>query len=538
LIGVLIKDFIDHAFIFPKSELIQNYDSKNLFSYLNRYIIYFSILALSLAFASGLRIFSINYLNDFLIFKIKEMVFKKMLDLEIKEFDQNGKNFFKTLLGFDVEELVSSVNLKLSLIARNIGLFFGSIILLFLNNGKLSLIIIVAILFVLFFISILGIRLRKLIKNFKEMKNQTFLYLDESICFIKLIKISNESLNQKKKLSFWHERILKDAFWLYIFRGIFIGFIIICLFLTIILTLYLGSLMILNGELTPGSLSSFIFYALISSTSLGGILESFFEISKYKLNFEKIQKILYSGQNNSKDENDFQELIQINNFDSIEFRDVSFGYIDGKENLILKNINFKIQKGQKVSTIGPSGSGKSTILNLILGFFATSSGKIFLNNVDLEKIQKESYYKKLSMLSQEVEIFSSSLYENLTYGIESPDEILLEQLIEKFNLKDLVESLPEKIHNKIGDQNGTKLSMGQKQRIGLIRAMMKKPEILILDESTASLDNQNESEIYDLLLSSNYKDLTIIFVTHKLSYLNLMNKTIKLSSLGEVEDCL
>jgi ABC-type multidrug transport system fused ATPase/permease subunit len=208
------------------------------------------------------------------------------------------------------------------------------------------------------------------------------------------------------------------------------------------------------------------------------------------------------------------------------------------ETEVLHEVDLELKTSEFCAVMGPSGSGKSTILNLILGFFATSSGKIFLNNVDLEKIQKESYYKKLSMLSQEVEIFSSSLYENLTYGIESPDEILLEQLIEKFNLKDLVESLPEKIHNKIGDQNGTKLSMGQKQRIGLIRAMMKKPEILILDESTASLDNQNESEIYDLLLSSNYKDLTIIFVTHKLSYLNLMNKTIKLSSLGEVEDCL
>jgi ABC-type multidrug transport system fused ATPase/permease subunit len=532
-LGILIKNFIDNAFVLKNGENF--YNSEKLFFYLSKYIIYFICLAFVLAFASCLRVFAINYINDFLVFKIKEKIFNKMLNLNIKDFDRFGKNFFKTLLGFDIEEVITSINLKLSLIARNIGLFGGSIFLLFFSNVRLSFIIIISILFVLFFISIMGLRLKKSIKNLKELKNQIFLYLDESISFIKIIKISNQTQKQLENLENSHKKILKNAFFVYIFRGFFVGFIIFCLFLTIILTIYLGSLMILNGSITQGVLSSFIFYALVASTSLGGIIESFFEISKYRLNFEKIQNIIKLD-SDSKDFN-LQKKNEIFRFQNLEFQRVFFRY-ENNANLILKNLNFKISKGEKVSIIGPSGSGKSTILNLIFGFFEPTSGEIFLNDINLKNIDLNSYYKKLSILSQEVEIFSISLYENLIYGADHPDEKLLLNLIERFNLKDFIESLNQKIHNKLGDESGIKLSGGQKQRVGLIRALLRKPEILILDESTASLDAQNEADIYNFLLSDSCKELTIIFVTHKLSYLNQMNKIIKLLDCGEIDSIL
>ncbi len=525
-LGIFIKNFIDKAFILSNSG---SYNSDIIYNNLNKYTLYFIGTILVLGFASSIRVFVVNYLNDFIISKIKEKIFEKILDLDIKTFDSYGKNFFKTLLGFDIEEVITSINLKLSLIARNIGLFFGSIILLLSNNFRLSAIIIIAIIFVLFFISIMGIKLRKSIKNLKLMKNDIFLYLDESISFIKLIKISNFSKNQVGYLEKNNEKIIKNAFILYIFRGFFIGFIIISLLLTIVLTIYLGSIMIINNSLTPGLLSSFIFYALLASTSLGGIIESFFEISKYKLNLEKIYNVLSINL-----KIDSIASMRISHFEKIEFKSVSFSY--DLYSKVINDISFEINRGEKIAIIGPSGSGKTTILNLILGFFVIESGSIILNDkYHINDLNKESYYDLIAFLSQEVEIFSSTIYDNMTYGAKNVDQELLNNLIDRFNLREFIENQKDKIHTRIGDMNGLKLSGGQKQRIGIIRALLKKPHILVLDESTASLDSENESEIYNLLLSDQNKDLTIIFVTHRLSFLDSMNKVIRINNNGCLE---
>ena len=210
----------------------------------------------------------------------------------------------------------------------------------------------------------------------------------------------------------------------------------------------------------------------------------------------------------------------INKLDQIQFKNVNFEYDNSFK--VIKNCNLIFKKNVITALSGKSGAGKSTILDLLLGIQIPSSGKIFIDNEDLDNFDLISYRDKISVVTQDPFLFNVSVLENLKWSKENIDKEKINECLQFANCLDFINKLPQKLDTIVGER-GMKLSGGQRQRISLARALISSPEILILDEPTSSLDKESEELIFDSLKKIS-KFTTIILVTHDDKILSLADK--------------
>ncbi|MCL4415845.1 MAG: ABC transporter ATP-binding protein/permease [Actinobacteria bacterium] len=216
---------------------------------------------------------------------------------------------------------------------------------------------------------------------------------------------------------------------------------------------------------------------------------------------------------------------------TIEFKNVSFNY-NGNEK-VLDNVSFKIESHQKVALVGHSGAGKTTIVNLILKFYAPSSGEIFLNNVPYKKLNHQLIRDNIGLVFQENELFSSTVKENVAYGKPNATDKEIINALKLANAYDFVTKFAKGIESEIGER-GVKLSGGQKQRIQIARAILKDAPILILDEATSSLDAKSEKEVHDAL-EHLMKGRLVIIIAHRFSTIQNVDKIIVVDK-GKIAD--
>lgn len=203
----------------------------------------------------------------------------------------------------------------------------------------------------------------------------------------------------------------------------------------------------------------------------------------------------------------------LKNLKSIEFKDVSFGYEPSR--LVLNEISFKLEAGKTIGIVGATGSGKSTISNLLFKFFDINSGKILINNEDLQTLNAESLYNHLGIVPQDVTLFNTTIYENILFGRPTAHKEEVENAIELAQLKTVLKKLPDHYNTVVGER-GLKLSGGEKQRIAIARVLLKRPSLYIFDEATSSLDLSTEEMIMKNITPI-LKDSTSIIIAHRLS---------------------
>lgn len=219
------------------------------------------------------------------------------------------------------------------------------------------------------------------------------------------------------------------------------------------------------------------------------------------------------------------------NIATLEFKNVSFRYKDSKQ--VLSNVSFKILKYEKIALVGHSGAGKTTIVNLILKFYNPTKGNIFLNGKSYKNLDENFIRNNIALVSQESELFSSSIKNNVSYGNKNASEEDVLKALKQANAYDFVMEYPQKLNTPVGEK-GVRLSGGQKQRIQIARAILKDSPIIILDEATSSLDSRSEKEVQEALENLMQKKLVII-IAHRFSTIQNVEKVIVIDK-GKVSD--
>ena len=190
-----------------------------------------------------------------------------------------------------------------------------------------------------------------------------------------------------------------------------------------------------------------------------------------------------------------------------------FAYDSSKP--VLNHLNLHVAQGETIALVGESGAGKSTVLNMVIGFNKPDSGRILLDGVDMNTINLHTYRQHIAVVPQTSILFSGTIKDNITYGMEKVSTQKLNDVIDAANLRSFIDGLPDGLDTVVGEHGG-KLSGGQRQRISIARALIRDPDIIILDEATSALDSISEKEIQEAL-NNLTKGRTTFIVAHRLS---------------------
>lgn len=277
-----------------------------------------------------------------------------------------------------------------------------------------------------------------------------------------------------------------------------------------IILLWVGSSYVIDRNITPGELLSF--YALIGyfTSPISQLIGMNKTIQNAMIAADRLFEIMDLEREETTDKIDLNQ----ENIGDITFKDVSFSY--GSRIDVFENFNCTIRKGETTAIVGESGSGKTTLASLIQNLYPIKNGKICIGDYDINYISNYSLRNLVSVVPQEINLFSGNVIENIALGEDTPNIQRIVDITKSLGIIDFIEKLPEGFQTYLGE-NGAMLSGGQKQRIAIARALYRNPEILILDEATSSLDTESEQVIQKTLTEFRKQGKTMIVIAHRLS---------------------
>lgn len=276
-----------------------------------------------------------------------------------------------------------------------------------------------------------------------------------------------------------------------------------------LILMYFGIRQVIDGDLTLGSLMAFTTMAGYFMDPVGRLVSLQLQIQEANISMKRLTEILdYDTEQN---DGEFTELESIEG--DVEIKNVTFRY--GNRKPVLNNISFTIPKGKKVALVGESGSGKSTIAKLLLKYYEPEAGEILINGADISEYENESLRKAVSYVPQTIELFSKSIYDNIRVSKMNSTLEEVKQAAKEADAHEFIKKLPMQYHTYL-QEAGNGLSGGEKQRIALARAFLKKSNFYILDESTSNLDFATENIIFDMIYNK-FKKRSMLIIAHRLA---------------------
>lgn len=371
-------------------------------------------------------------------------------------------------------------------------------------------------------------RMNFLSKKVQEEQSLLSTIAQESFAGIRVIKAYGQQKSTEKKFNRSSDHYKNKSMKLVFVNALFIPTILFLIGLSTILSIYLGGNMSFNNEISLGGIVAFIFFVNNLTWPFASIGWVTSLIQRAAASQQRINEFLDVEPEikSNKDATDFS-------FDTaIKFDNVSFRYKNtGIE--ALKNVTFRINKGETFAIIGKTGSGKSTILSLLLRQLDPDEGNIVFDQSDLKNMNLELYRNKVGIVPQDVFLFSDSIRNNVLFGSNTP-EVTQEQLKEATATADIYETIKSfnKEFETVLGERGVNLSGGQKQRLSIARALLRKPELLILDDCLSAVDTETENRILERL-NDQSQDQTTIIVSHRISTIRNAEKIIVINQ-GEI----
>ena len=398
----------------------------------------------------------------------------------------------------------------------------GGIIVYIQNQYLFFVSIVILLLYVVIVFSFKEI-LKKINNDVLENNSQLTSFIIQSINGIETIKAYNLEKNIQDETEFKYLKVIKSSFKRSKIYNLltFLSGVVELIGNTLIM--WVGAIQVINGKLTLGEMMVFNTLLGYFTNPVKNLISLQPTIQTATVSADRLGEIIDLDIEQSD-----EKMIPQNLKGDIEIKGLNFRY--GTRELILKNINMEIKQGEKIALVGESGSGKTTLAKLILKFYDFEKGDININNFNLKDMDNTFLRNKISYISQDMFLFNKTIKENLMLS----DEIEIDDVIElskKVNAYEFINELPQRFDYMI-EENGTNLSTGQKQRLSILRALLKKPDILIMDEATSNLDSITESAIQKTLNNPEF-NMTTIIIAHRLSTIRLCDRIYVLDK-GEI----
>ncbi|WP_417886074.1 ABC transporter ATP-binding protein [Zunongwangia sp.] len=456
-----------------------------------------------------LSILYMTYLNNGILKDLRQDVYNKVISLNVSFFSDAKKGDLIARMTSDINTIKVSFMSVLMMIREPLTIIFtlGGMIVI---SWKLTI-------FVFFFIPISGFLISKITKGIKSQSGNIFAMegellsnIEETLGGIKIIKNFNAERFFSKKFLGFTENInnlnnsIGKTMSLSAPASEFLG-----IFAISILLIYGGSLVLVDQSLSGGAFIAYMGLAYQILTPAKAITKANHALQGGNAAYERVALIL-DAEDPLQEESDAKVITDFTK--EIKFTNVSFKY---KDDYVLENFNLTIPKGKVVALVGESGSGKSTLANLLTRFYDVSEGSITFDGTDIRNVTAKSLRDQMGIVAQDSILFNDSIANNISLGIENPDEEKIVASAKIANAHNFINDFPNNYQHTVGD-GGYQLSGGQRQRIAIARAVMKNPPIMILDEATSSLDTESEKLVQDAL-ENMMENRTSIVIAHRLS---------------------
>ncbi|WP_341517846.1 ABC transporter ATP-binding protein [Bacillus paramobilis] len=449
---------------------------------------------------------SVNFATD-----IRKDVFAKIETFSSENRDSFGTGKLLTIVTNDITSIQAAMTMTLRVLVRGPLLFIGSIIIVFVTARELFPILLVVVPILLLAIIFIASKASGTFKKVQEALDKVNTKLQENLSGVRVIKAYVRQKYEITQFGNVNTNLTKINIRAVQLISIMMPIIMLVVSGGIVATLWIGGEKVFDGTLQVGAILAFINYLNIILMSLMSISMVFMQIARAFPSADRVQQVLNTEVEITTETNAVAPK-QIEG--QIDFKNVSYSYTKNNE-YVLKDISFNICKGEKVGIIGSTGSGKTTLAKLLPRLYDVDQGEICIDGINVRAYDLQKLRASIGFVPQKALLFSGSIEENLRYGKEDATNDELEVAASSACATEFISKLEDSYQYHL-TQGATNLSGGQKQRVSIARALVRKPSILILDDSTSAVDAKSESNIQSALRTE-YKGTTTLLIASKIS---------------------
>lgn len=487
--------------------------------------------------------------------EIREDLFRHTQGLPLSYFDGHTHGELMSRFTNDVDTISEALNNSFTTLIQSFFTIAGTIICIILLNFKLSLIVLVFMLLMFFFIKYSGARGKRYFNSQQKYLGEVNGFIEEMVGGQKVEKVFNHEEVDFKEFSKRNENLRKASTSAFQYSGMLIPTIVSLSYVNYAVSACVGGLFVIHGMMDLGSLASYLVYVRQSAmpvnqftmqvnfllAALSGA-ERIFDMMDEELEWDEGTVTLCrvrEKEDGSLEEcrersgkwawKDTEDGTVVPLCGDVRFHEVEFGYTEKKQ--ILKKISLYAKPGQKIAFVGSTGAGKTTIINLINRFYDVQGGCITYDGIDVKKIKKADLRRSLGLVLQDTHLFTGTIAENIRYGNLDASQEEVEQAAKLANADSFIRRLPNGYDTMI-ESDGANLSQGQRQLLAIARAAVADPPVLILDEATSSIDTRTE-RLIEKGMDSLMKGRTVFVIAHRLSTVRNSNAIMVLDH-GEI----
>lgn len=468
-----------------------------------------------------------GWIGQVIIKDIRVRLYQHLLKLRLKFFDNTPIGRLVTRNISDIETLADVFSEGLAAIVGDLLQLVTILAVMFYIDWKLTLVSLSTLPLMIISTYVFKEKIKVTFNDVRNAVSNLNSFLQEHITGMNIVQIFNREKREYDKFKSINKEHAAAHIRSVLYYSIYFPVAEIIQAIGIGLVVWYGAVGVMGMELQIGVLISFIMYLQLFFRPIRMIADRFNTLQMGVVSSSRIFKLLDSKDNIANEGNLKPEKIK----GHIELKDVWFAYVN--EEYVLKNINFEVKQGQTIALVGATGAGKSSIINLISRFYEINKGVIQIDGTDIREFELGSLRKHIGVVMQDVFLFSNSIYYNITLGNPSISREQVLDAAERVGARKFIERLPGGLDYNVMERGAT-LSVGQRQLISFVRAMVYNPEIIILDEATSSVDSETEELIQESIVKM-MTGRTSIVIAHRLSTIQKADKIIVLDKGKIVE---
>jgi len=470
-------------------------------------------IAIVMSAATYARFYLMMTTGERVITDIRRGVYSHILSLEPAFFETARTGEVISRLTNDTTQLQVVVGYGFSMFLRNALMGVGALAMLIFTSAKLAALVVLGVPATLVPILLLGRKVRRLSRDNQDRVADVSAYVDESVHEVRTVQAYGHEDVDRRRFAAHAEAAYESGVARIRNKAVLISSVMLIAFCAVGLILWIGGHDVLDGRLTAGQLSAFVFYAMVVASSAGTVSEAWGELQRAAGATERLMELLNTTPGIAVPA--VPRALTIPPLGEVRLERVTFRYPSRPEVAAVADFSLAVARGERVALVGPSGAGKSTVFQLLLRFYDPDRGHVIVDGVDARECDPRALRGRFALVPQEPVIFAASLAENVRYGQPDGTDAEVRAACEAAYALEFIERLPDGFETFLGER-GVRLSGGQRQRLSIARALLAARPVLLLDEATSSLDAASERYV-QLALERLMRGRTTLVIAHRLA---------------------